>query len=86
LIGRKTIEGIDRVPYHLGNSKDRLAYLSNPMKVIVLNLNLKRFGAHGASLNNALADSEPPRQVCLCRRTVGKSLFARRMGAGSLGV
>jgi len=46
--------GIDRVPYQLGNSKDRLAYLSNPLKVIVSNLNLKRFGAHGASLDIVL--------------------------------
>jgi hypothetical protein len=42
--------GIDCVPYQLGNGEDWLADLGNPLKVIVLDLNLEGLGRHGAGV------------------------------------
>ena len=41
---------VDCVPYQLGHCENRLADLGNPLKVIVLDLNLKGLAGHGSSI------------------------------------
>jgi hypothetical protein len=42
--------GIHGIPYQLGHRKNWLADLRNPLKVVVLDLNLKGLAGHGSPL------------------------------------